>query len=213
MRLGNKNKADQFISVLPVLWSCASHMAYLSREGRRTSDFLFLSENRRFPLINLITKNGGEIGLLRPPIFYCFCPMTWHVASCIWCLPWRTKPSLPSSRGSTWVIYSRKRPLSENRLRTKVGVWMTLLYLKCFGPSPSTGGVILSSRNNMNDSRRQKGGSFHLRKQNFHSEWHFLISDFRLTVSPHAIPVPHTKLLFDLNRAKSTRDIIAIYSS
>lgn len=151
MRLGNKNKADQFISVLPVLWSCASHMAYLSREGRRTSDFLFLSENRRFPLINLITKNGGEIGLLRPPIFYCFCPMTWHVASCIWCLPWRTKPSLPSSRGSTWVIYSRKRPLSENRLRTKVGVWMTLLYLKCFGPSPSTGGVILSSRNNMNE--------------------------------------------------------------
>lgn len=45
MRLGNKNKADQFISVLPVLWSCASHMAYLSREGRRTSDF-FIFERK-----------------------------------------------------------------------------------------------------------------------------------------------------------------------
>lgn len=190
MRFGNQNKADLFYSGL--LWSCtyAAHFQI----GKVASPIF---EQKSAIFINKLNYNKQRRNRG---------PMSWHAASsCVWRLPWRT--SLPNI---VWVgvhlgdLQSKFVIFSENRLKSKIDVWLSLIWNDFFGPRPSNWGVILSFPK---QSRRQRG-SFHLRKANFTRGMGPFDQDFRLTISPHAIPVPHTKLLFDLNKAWSTRETI-----
>lgn len=130
MRFGNQNKADLFYSGL--LWSCtyAAHFQI----GKVASPIF---EQKSAIFINKLNYNKQRRNRG---------PMSWHAASsCVWRLPWRT--SLPNI---VWVgvhlgdLQSKFVILSENRLKSKIDVWLSLIWNDFFGPRPSNWGVILS---------------------------------------------------------------------